>query len=205
MPALASRLFENPDDPWATVTDTPWGDIPAWKASTMATGTMGAYETYVAHARDELQRYKNDAVSILHDAEEKIATLKTLQDGVMRMLHRMDQQVTRLEEQRRHDEEMEQERRKFEEPISAPPGMGDSTPGEPSDPEDDAAAGPAPGGELHSVPAKEDPLLEEMLAEDQGSLPEHLVKEAPPEYGSYPTLEEKPKPQVNQPTAVSLW
>src|SRR5262245_39156319 len=49
MPAMSSA-YENPDDPWETIT-TPWGDMPAWKASTIASGRMGAYDTLMQQIR----------------------------------------------------------------------------------------------------------------------------------------------------------
>jgi hypothetical protein len=49
----------------------------------------------------------------------------------------------------------------------------------------------------------EEPDLEEVI-EDQGDLPEELARKAPPGTGNYPTLEQPPRPQVNQPISVSL-
>jgi hypothetical protein len=45
MPAMSSANYENPKDPWEIIPGTPWGDIPQWVASTLATGTMGAFDS----------------------------------------------------------------------------------------------------------------------------------------------------------------
>jgi hypothetical protein len=59
-----------------------------------------------------------------------------------------------------------------------------------------------PGGELHTV-GPEDPEKHRPAA-DQGALPPELLKEAPPELGTEPTIEDPPRPQQPQPVAVSL-
>jgi hypothetical protein len=66
MPAISSLLYENPENPYATV-DTPWGKMPAWKASTMATGTMGAYSEYIKSVRADAT-LAHDAVTAREDA-----------------------------------------------------------------------------------------------------------------------------------------
>jgi hypothetical protein len=212
---ITNRIkYSDPVDPFEII-DSPWGQIEAWRASTMATGTMGAYDTYVAHTRTELQQMRDDSVGILADAAEKIATLQKLQDGVLKLMHRLDAQVTRLEAQHRRDAELEAERQRFAEPIALPPGeepsredgrdlpgMGECEPDLPSNPGSDEAAGPPPAGDLHSLPAKEDPME---AIEDQGVLPAELLKDTPPETGNYPSMEEPERKQVPQPTAISLW
>jgi hypothetical protein len=40
MPSMASHLYQNPENPNELI-DSPWGKIPQWKASTLATGSMG--------------------------------------------------------------------------------------------------------------------------------------------------------------------
>ena len=59
MPAMSSHLFQNPENP-NDIIDSPFGSMPAWKASTMATGTMGAYSEYLKQVRAD--------ASLAHDA-----------------------------------------------------------------------------------------------------------------------------------------
>jgi hypothetical protein len=56
--------------------------------------------------------------------------------------------------------------------------------------------GTGPSGDLHS--------LESKTADNGGSLPLELERSTPPPPANYPTLEDKLKPQVPQPIAVSL-
>jgi hypothetical protein len=69
-----------------------------------------------------------------------------------------------------------------------------------------------PGGELHEIPAKvadraegvsgaQDPDTPDPIGDGEGDLPKDLRM---PELGNYPTIEDPPKPQVAQPTAISL-
>jgi hypothetical protein len=52
--------YSDPVDPWQMLDDTPWGRIPAWKAATLATGSMGVFE-----------QVRNDAAK----AESRIAEI----------------------------------------------------------------------------------------------------------------------------------
>jgi hypothetical protein len=57
--------YAAPVDPWEML-DTPWGHIPAWKAATIATGTMGS-------AMEAYEQVRNDSAGIVarHDARER--------------------------------------------------------------------------------------------------------------------------------------
>jgi hypothetical protein len=163
------------------------------------------------HTRNELQQMRDDSVGILADAQEKIATLQKLQDGVLKLMHRLDTHVTRLETQHRRDAELEAERQRFAEPIAEPPGSAtdnerDAPPGAPhmgelpgDPPGADEALGPHPAGDLHAIPPKIEPELEA----DQGALPAEL--DIPAETGNYPSAGQPERKQVPQPTSVSLW
>jgi hypothetical protein len=59
MPAMSSHLYQNPENQ-NEIIDSPWGKMPAWKASTLATGTMGAYSEYLSQVRTD--------ASLAHDA-----------------------------------------------------------------------------------------------------------------------------------------
>ena len=56
--------YSDPVDPWEML-DTPWGNMPAWKAATYATGTTEA-------AMRAYEQVRNDSASIVarHDARE---------------------------------------------------------------------------------------------------------------------------------------
>jgi hypothetical protein len=177
--------------------DTPWGRIPAWKASALATGEMGAYSTYMAEARAQFAQIRDDCVSILADAQAKIETLQKLQDGTLNILRRLDAYISRAEARACKDAEEREQREKFAEPIPSPPGTT----------EDDAPA-PAPAGDLHALEAKEDPDLPVTSASadgpDSGELPDPATAPAPYDPGHNP---EPPLPapsQVAQPISVSL-
>ena len=67
MPAISSHLFQNPENPNEIIRGTPWGDIPAWKASSLATGTMGADTEYLKLVRAD-SHLVHDAINAREDA-----------------------------------------------------------------------------------------------------------------------------------------
>jgi hypothetical protein len=185
MPAIASHLYQNPENPWVMI-DSPFGRMEAWRASTLCTGTMGAMASYldVATARaDDASARIADArarADTLNEREASLSARETVLKDTIRKLdalfHRADFMLTELEERQQQTVQDEEEQQELETNL--------------------------PGGELHDIPAKEtqDPDDPDPIG-DQGDLPENLQI---PELGTYPTLEDPHKPQAPQPVSVSL-
>jgi hypothetical protein len=182
MPAMSSFLYENPSNPWEIIPGTPWGDIPAWMASTLATGTMGAFDSYMQQFQQQFDQFRADAVtetdSLLMLKHEVDAGMKVLRDVATTLSAARRQ----LDEERAEFEQRRADADKFAEPISAPP----------------------PTGDLHDV-APVDP--EQKGLTDQGALPRELEEIAPGDPGTDPILPselaEPPLPPA-QPVSVSL-
>jgi hypothetical protein len=197
MPAMSSFLYENPENPCEEI-DTPWGKIPRWKASTLATGSMGAFNEYMktiradaadasarialADARaDELERREGQL-----SARE--ALIKDAVTKVTQLLSRADSMLTELEERSKQQAADEEEEQELETNL--------------------------PGGELHDLPPKQaqdpdepDPIGDQSISRrrrDQGDLPEELTHGVAFAPSTYPTLEDPPRTQVPQPTSISL-
>src|SRR5262245_54460568 len=107
LPTLEEIMNGNPFE----LVDTPWGVIEAWRASTLATGTMGALSNVYDAVR-------NDAATTAQRVAALDATREKMQQlcGMIDNLHRrMDAHAARLEAfeaKRRADE---QAAREFEE------------------------------------------------------------------------------------------
>src|SRR5262249_37190645 len=121
LPTLEEIMHRNPFE----IIDTPWGHIEAWRASTLATGTMGA----LAQVYDVV---RNDAATTAERVAALDATtekLKQLCDMIDHLHRRMDAHAARMEAfeaKRRADEEEQQAAaREFEEPIELPPDTDD--------------------------------------------------------------------------------
>src|SRR5262249_33761178 len=88
-----------------------------------------------------------------------------------------------------------------EEPITLPPEIAEKQAGSPPAKIGDDTH--QPGGELHTVAAKEpDPDLE--IEDDQSNLPNELQENVPPAPSTYPDPELPHPPVVSQPISVSL-
>jgi hypothetical protein len=184
LPTLEQIMNGNPFE----LVDSPWGKIEAWRASTLATGTMGAlaqvYETV-----------RNDAAELSARADEAKARSALIQDLCSRVdgfQRRFDALVAKHEAEEAVRKAAADAAREFEEePLSLPPG----DPPEQLDAElgkrDGGAIGHTPSGELHEVAAKHEP------DDNVGDLPEGLEDLPDP----------APEPQgivYPQPIAVSL-
>jgi hypothetical protein len=133
LPTLERVMNGNPFE----IIDTPWGEMEAWRASTMATGTMGALAQVAAIVRNDAAELQGKTVAF--DAK-KASVLRTV-NKLLNFMSRVDALTSRveaLEAKHRADEERQRE---FEEPIEEPPGTSDDT--------------HAPGGELLPEPALE--------------------------------------------------
>jgi hypothetical protein len=186
-------------DPFELV-DTPWGMIEAWRASTLATGTMGALAQVAAIVRNDQAELEEQTAKL--DAK-KHQVLRTV-NRLLSFMSRVDALTTRvetLEAKRRADEE--QQRHFEEEPIDLPPDLAEYQSSSPASAIEDETH--SPGGELHTVEIKEEepasdppePPLEG--SDSEGELPEELQLAEP--------LESPPEPKGRvypQPTAISL-
>jgi hypothetical protein len=141
-------ILDNNQDPWEII-DTPWGEMEAWRASTLATGTMGCLTQVAAIVRNDVAELQEKTVAF--DAK-KSAVLRTV-NRLLSFMSRVDALTARmeaLEAKRRADE---QAAREFEEPIEEPPGVEDNA--------------PSPGAELHALPPSEKPEPSLELESDQ--------------------------------------
>src|SRR6516162_11576545 len=131
-------------DPFEVI-DTPWGRMEAWRASTIATGTMGALAQVAAIV-------KNDAAAL----EEKTAALDAKKSAVLstvnrllRFMSRVDALTSRVEALEAKCKADEAAQRKLdEEPIELPPDFAEYQTRTP--PPEIGGETHQPGGELHS-------------------------------------------------------
>src|SRR5262245_61730334 len=136
LPTLATLeevMHRNPFE----IIDSPWGHIEAWRASTLATGTMGALAQVYEMVRSDAAELQEKTVAF--DAK-KASVLRTV-NKLLSFMSRVDALTSRveaLEAKRRADEAAQ---RQFEEPIEEPPGT--------EEPRVDDTH--APGGELHAL------------------------------------------------------
>jgi hypothetical protein len=178
--------------PFAII-DTPWGEMEAWRASTMATGTMGALSSVYDFVRSDSAALAARA----DEAEARNALIEHLCTKVADFERRFADHEARLaaaEDRRRADEAREAEFN--EEPLELPPDIAAHQELSPPTKIEDDTTTHQPGGELHEVAAKSkepEPLLDDNV----GDLPEELAEPPDPV--------PKPKGSVYpQPTAISL-
>jgi hypothetical protein len=190
LPTLEEVMNGSPFD----IIDSPWGHIERWKASTLATGTMGALAQVYKMVRNDAAELEKKTAAL--DAK-KSAVLSTV-NRLLRFMSRVDALTTRveaLEAKRKADEAVQ--RKLDEEPIELPPDISEKqTLAPPAEIGDDTHQ---PGGELHAVAPKselpEPPL--ETEGDEVGNLPKEL--EDPPDPVPEPRGSVYP-----QPTAISL-
>src|SRR5262245_30631536 len=177
LPSLEEVMNGSPFD----IIDSPWGHIERWRASTLATGTMGAlknvYDIVRADAAEAMARA---------DAEEARTTLiKHVCERVDALAARVDAVTSELETikakeradaEAAADAEEERLRQLAQYPREDPPEISEYQARKPpSEIGDDT---PAPSGELHEVAAKQEPEIEDDDTDNIGDLPPEL---APPE------------------------
>jgi hypothetical protein len=192
--------YELVDSPFAE------GKMEAWRAQSIATGVGGA----LASLHQLYQLVRNDAADAAaraDEAEARKALVAHLCDQVAAMQERINRLADTLEARQRADAEVarqeeERQRQLEEDPLEDPPDIAEfQALNPPAEIGDDTHQ---PGGELHSVAAKEDPDLEVEDDDDQGDLPEELSKNVSPAPSTYPNFE-LPKPSVvSQPLSISL-
>jgi hypothetical protein len=77
--------YADPQDPWEII-DTPWGRMEAWRASTMATGTMGSLQSVY-------EIVKNDSASV----QDRIAALDAHKAMVSKLCSMIDSAHSRMD------------------------------------------------------------------------------------------------------------
>ena len=163
LPTLEEVMNGSPFD----IIDSPWGHIERWKASTLATGTMGALAQVYKMVRNDAAELEKKAAAL--DAK-KSAVLSTV-NRLLRFMSRVDaltSRVEKLEAQRKADEAVQ--RKLDEEPIELPPDLDRPQDLPPSKIGSDETH--QPGGELHDLPPKDEELPEPPLeVEDAGGVP----------------------------------
>ena len=204
LPALEQIMNGSPYE----LVDTPFAKdkMEAWRAQSLALGASGALAAF--HRLYELVRNDAaDAAARADEAQAREALVKHLCDQVAAMQERINRLADALEARQRADaetarQEAERRRQLEEDPLEDPPDIAEfQALNPPAEIGDDTHQ---PGGELHSVAAKEDPDLEVEDDDDQGDLPEELTKNVAPAPSNYPSFE-LPKPSVvSQPVSISL-
>jgi hypothetical protein len=152
LPTLEQIMHRDPFE----LIDSPWGHIEAWRASTMATGTMGALAQVAAIVRNDAAKLQEKIAAL--DAK-KSAVLNTV-NRLLRFMSRVDALTARveaLEAKRRGDEE--QQRGFEEEPLVLPPDLAERQSLAP--PKKIGDETPASSGEIQAIAAKEEPSKDE--------------------------------------------
>jgi hypothetical protein len=199
-PRLATLEEVMNGSPFDIIT-TPFGVMERWRASTMATGTMGMLKNVydIVRADAAAQAARADAT------EARNALIEHLCEKVADFERRFDVHEARLaaaEDARRADQEREAAFN--EEPITLPPDLSEyqarTPPSSIADGDEDTHQ---PSGDLHTLAPKEEPELEE---HDRGELEEDdNVGDLPKELAEPPTPVPVPKGSVQpQPISVSL-
>src|SRR5262245_15090891 len=178
LPTLEAIMNGSPYD----LVDSPFATekIEAWRAQSLALGASGALAAF--HRLYEMVR--NDAADQAAPADEakaREALVAHLCDQVAAMQERINRLADALEERQRADEEASRHQRRLdEEPIELPPDIAEyQTRTPPSEVGDDAHQ---PGGELHSIAAKEEEQLPEPPLETESD-----AGGVPLSYGNVPT------------------
>ena len=172
LPTLEEIMNNNP----FAIVDRPWGHIEAWRASTLATGTMGALAQVYEMVRSDAAELQEKTVAF--DAK-KASVLRTV-NKLLSFMSRVDALTSRveaLEAKRRADEAAQ---RQFEgEPLSLPPDISEYQTLSPPIKIGADTHGHTSGGELHDIPPQDEPseLPEPPLegADNIGDLPKELV------------------------------
>jgi hypothetical protein len=145
LPTLEEIMNGSPFD----IIDSPWGHIERWRASTLATGTMGALTQVAAIVKNDAAELEEKTAAL--DAK-KSAVLSTV-NKLLKFMSRVDQLTTRVEELEAKRKADQEEREQFEEePLELPPDFDRSQDLPPSKIGDDETH--TPSGELHSIAAK---------------------------------------------------
>ena len=156
LPTLEEVMNGSPFD----IIDSPWGHIERWKASTLATGTMGALAQVYKMVRNDAAELEKQTAAL--DAK-KSAVLSTV-NRLLKFMTKVDALTSRVkafEAKRKADEAVQ--RKLDEEPIELIAEYQTCTP--PAEVGDDTSRQRSgethhPGGELHTIAPKEEPSSE---------------------------------------------
>src|SRR6516165_9141182 len=150
--ATAEEIM-NGKNPFERVS-TPLGEMERWRAEAMLIGTTGGMQSVLQTIRNDAAELEQKAAAL--DAK-KSAVLSTV-NRLLRFMSKVDALTSRVEalEAKRKADEAEQ--REFEEePLELPPDFDRPQDRPPSKIGEDETH--QPGGELHSVAAKEEEQL----------------------------------------------
>jgi hypothetical protein len=151
-PTLEEVMDGSPFD----IVDSPWGHIERWRASTLATGTMGALAQVAAIVKNDAAELEQKAAAL--DAK-KSAVLNTV-NKLLKFMSKVDALASRveaLEAKRKADEATQREFE--EEPLTLPPDLDRPQDLPPSEIGDETLA---PTGDLHAIASKEEEHLSEL-------------------------------------------
>ena len=116
LPTIEQIMNGNPFE----IVDTPWGKMEAWRASTMASGTMGALAQVAAIVRTDAAELEQKAAAL--DAK-KSAVLSTV-NRLLRFMSRVDELGARIDAlEAKHKADEATQRKLDEEPIELPPDI----------------------------------------------------------------------------------
>jgi len=188
LPTLEEVMNGSPFD----IVDSPWGHIERWRASTLATGTMGALAQVAAIVRNDAAELEKKTAAL--DAK-KSAVLSTV-NRLLRFMSRVDALTSRVEALEAKHKADEAEQREFVEEPELPPDF--------DRPQDLPAAKIGdnethqPGGELHSVAAKTEEEEEPSELPEPPHETESDAGGVPLSYGNGPTsyIKKAPKDQA---------
>ena len=191
--ATAEEIM-NGNNPFETVS-TPLGTMERWRAEAMLIGTTGGMQSVLQTIRDDAAEFEKKTVEL--DAK-KSAVLNTV-NRLLRFMSRVDALTSRVEAL------------EAKQPIELPPDIAEyQTRTPPSEVGDDTHQ---PGGELHSIAAKEEEQLPEPPLEtepDAGGVPLSYGKDQAadlPEELDQGLPEPPPEPRGSvypQPVSISL-
>jgi hypothetical protein len=116
IPTVEEVMNGNPFE----LVDSPWGRVERWRASTLATGTMGALAQVHQIVRNDQAELEQKTVEL--DAK-KHAVLSTI-NRLVKFISRVDALTARMEAlEAKHRADEEQQRQFEEEPIDLPPDL----------------------------------------------------------------------------------
>src|SRR6516225_930584 len=216
LPTLEQVMSRN--DPFAIIT-TPLGAMERSRAEAMLIGTTSAIQSVLQTVRNDAAELEEKTVEL--DAK-KHAVLSTV-NRLLRFMSRVDALTSRVEAlEAKHKADEATQRKLDEEEIELPPDIAEyQTRTPPSEVGDDTHQ---PGGELHSIAAKEEEQLPEPPLETEpdaggvplsyGNVPTSYIKGAPkdqagdlPEELEQGLPEPPPEPRGSvypQPVSISL-
>jgi hypothetical protein len=147
LPSLEQIMNGNPFE----LVDSPWGKIEAWRASTLATGTMGALQSVYDLVRSD----SAEATARADEAAAQHTLIQHVLDQITEFEKRFDAHVARIAEaEKRARDDAARQARFDEEPVELPPDISAKQTSAP--PKNIGDTTHHPSGELHSIDPKEE-------------------------------------------------